>query len=305
MDREPRRTRAVAAGTRSGLEGRLSAGTSERMGPPGRLVSLHDGREYRVAVVPFGLGRDGRSEVVIASPDASDRHAEIVARPDGDVLVDLSANGTFVNGGRIDGRRPLKALDVIRIGAEEFRYYSGVRELDGPAVPPVGAAARLSDTLVGVRKFGPLAVLRIKSGESKGVRHQVGSAVVTVGRAETDDVRLLDASIGGARARIQLREGVWTLTAIGSEQGLLVDDQPVVDETPLSPGATIQLGEVAISFEPNDDRIAAAPRLVPPAPAVATSAPSARPLGRRGNPAILAAAIVLLAAALVALVLFV
>ena len=41
----------------------------------------------------------------------------------------------------------------------------------------------------------------------------------------------------------------------------MVDDEPVTEETPLSPGATIRLGDVAISFEPNDDRLWAQIRL--------------------------------------------
>ena len=53
---------------------------------------------------------------------------------------------------------------------------------------------------------------------------------------------------------LQLREGVWTLTDLGSTHGSAVDDEPVTEETPLSPGATIRLGEVGISFEPNDER---------------------------------------------------
>ena len=95
-----------------------SAGPAVRKsGPPARLVSLTDGREYNLEAAPFVLGRDAQAEVVIGSPDASRRHAEIASVPDGDVLVDLSTNGTYVNGSRVSGRHRLKALDVIRIGA--------------------------------------------------------------------------------------------------------------------------------------------------------------------------------------------
>ena len=275
-----------------------------RVRAAGRLVNLTDGREYPITVVPFGLGRDAGSEVVIASPDASRRHAEIVSRPDGDVLVDLSNNGTYVNGSRIDGRRPLKALDVIRIGAEEFRY-------DGPAVPPVGAAARLSDTLIGLPARRPLATLRIKSGDAKGVRHQVTSPVVNLGRAESNEIRFSDASVSASHAKLQLREGVWTLTDLGSATGSVVDDEPVTEETPLSPGATIRLGDVAISFEPNDDRVAvqrpiASPPAAPAARSVLVAEPVVAPKPARSRIAVglLVAAIVLLAAALTAVLLF-
>ncbi len=263
----------------------------------GRVVSLNDGREYLVSVVPFGFGRDAEAEVVVASPDASRRHAEIVVRPDGSVLVDLSANGTYVNGSRIDGRRPLKALDVIRIGAEEFRYYSMVNEPAGRPVPPVGAEARLSDTLVGVPRVRPLATLRIKGGVGKGDRKLVVAAVTHLGRGAASQIRFSDPSVSAEHAVLQLREGVWTLTDLGSTHGSAVDDEPVTEETPLSPGATIRLGEVVISFEPNDERA----DFVPRAPAV--PAPVAVAPGPRAG--LMAVAIALLLAALVALVLFV
>ena len=238
--------------------------------PSGRLISLNDGREYQVTVIPFVLGRDATAEVVIASPDASRRHAEIINRPDGAVLVDLSANGTFVNGQRVSGRQALKALDVIRIGAEEFRYYPPVRQpppVPAPAVvPPVGAEFRLGDTLMSIPSVKaaiqaappaarPLATLRVKSGVSRGERLAVRTPVVNIGRAEFNDIRLSDVSVSSSHAKLQLREGIWTLTDLGSTNGTSVDGDPVADdEVALSPGATITLGEVALSFEPQDER---------------------------------------------------
>ncbi len=298
--------------TDPGLRGATRAmpmvGISARLDSAGRLVSLNDGREYQVRVVPFVFGRDAGAEVVIASPDASRRHAEIVSGPDGDVLVGLSSNGTYVNGSQINGRRPLKALDVIRIGAEEFRYYSALKEPVGPAVPPAGAVARLSDTLIGLPRSRPLASLRIKSGEAKGARHQVMSAVANLGRADSNDIKFTDPSVSSSHAKLQLREGVWTLTDLGSSNGSVVDDQPVTEETPLSPGATILLGDVMISFEPNDDHVEVVPRtVVIPRPILAPPPrePEPEPARSGGNVGLMAAAIVILLAALVALVLFV
>lgn len=285
----------------------------QQQGSGGRVVSLNDGREYRLSVVPFGFGRDAEAEVVVASPDASRRHAEIVVRPDGSVLVDLSTNGTYVNGSRIVGRRPLKALDVIRIGAEEFRYYSTVNDPVGRVVPPAGAAARLSDTLVGLPRVRPLATLRIKSGAAKGDRLLVVGPISHLGRGAASDIRISDPSVSAEHAMLELREGVWTLTDLGSGRGSEVDGVPVTEETPLSPGATIRLGEVLISFEPNDERADVAPR----PPALPRSAPAAVSAPNVASPPVepavasgprvglMAAAIALLLAALVALVLFV
>lgn len=249
-----------------------------------RLVALSDGREYPIDAVPFVMGRIETAQVVIGSPDASRRHAEIVATPSGDVLVDLSTHGTVVNGSRINGRYQLGALDVIRIGADEFRYYPGDRL---KAVPPPGAQFRLSDTLVGlpVRTLvasvptadlvRPLAVLLAKSGALKGQRFNVRQAAAVIGRDPEADVRLVEPSVSARHGRLELREGIWSLTDLGSGSGSWVDDERVSDEFPLSPGAVIRIGDVALSFEPRDERA------VPSAPAqVAASLAALAPAGR-------------------------
>lgn len=259
-------------------------------GAGGRLVSLTDGREYTLATTPFAFGRESTAEVVLASPDASRRHAEIVSLPDGDLLVDLSANGTFVNGKRIAGRQPLKALDVIRIGAEEFRYYPAPKVEAAEA--PAGAQYRLGDTLVGLPSFAPpparpsgprsprpLASLLVKQGELKGERLVVRTPVASIGRAEYNDVRLPDVSVSASHAKLQLREGVWVLTDLGSTNGTFVDGVEVDDETPLSPGCTVRVGEVGMLFEPQDEspsRVAGTAVLERPTP-LSTPAPEAPP----------------------------
>ena len=267
----------------------------------GRLVSLNDGREYPIAVVPFVLGRDASAEVVVASPDASRRHAEIVVRPDGAAFVDLSVNGSYINNIRVPGRQELKALDVIRIGAEEFRFYPAPRVEEAPGRPPEGAAFRLNDTLIGLPKTAspipavarPLATLLVKSGSLKGERIPVRTAVVNIGRAEYNDLRFPDPSISSSHVKLQLREGVWTLSDLGSTNGTVVDGERVDDEVPLSPGALVKLGDVSMSFEPQDeraartDRTALLERASLPAPVVAepSSTPPPAALRQSSKPA--------------------
>jgi pSer/pThr/pTyr-binding forkhead associated (FHA) protein len=301
---DPRRageTRVVAAGAGPGVAAGAppsppvsSAGT----GSGGRLVCLTDGREYHVDVAPFVLGRDAGSAVVLTSPDASRRHAEVVSRPDGDVLVDLSSNGSYVNGERVEGRRPLKALDVIRIGAEEFRYYPPPKREPAPA--PAGAEFRLGDTLIGIPTPRPvpaairqapaapslLASLLVKRGERKGDRIAVQVPVVNLGRADYNDVQLGDPSISASHAKLQLREGVWIVADLGSTNGTFVDDVRVADEGALSPGAILRLGEVELVFEPRDEGVRRAPgtTVLPKAtPPVAQPAAGERP-GAAGAP---------------------
>jgi pSer/pThr/pTyr-binding forkhead associated (FHA) protein len=248
----------------------------------GRLVCLTDGREYLIPDAGLVFGRDAACDVVVASTEASRRHAEIRPGPTGYVLADSSANGTVVNGIRIEGTRILARADVIRIGTDEFRFYA---DAPAPAAAPppaaVGARQRLNDTMHGipvapppamsvpmlndtlhgipatpapgtVPALAPLASLLVRSGVLKGQRLPVRAAVVNVGRAEFNDVILPEPSVSTQHAKLQRREGVWVISDLGSTNGTFVDGERVRGEAPLAPGATVKLGEVTVLFEPMD-----------------------------------------------------
>jgi len=106
----------------------------------GRLVSLTDGREYTVPDDGISFGREVGNDVVISSSEVSRKHAEIVPMPGGYHLNDLSTNGVFVNGARIEQKQVLGRGDVIKIGPEEFRFYADQAKA-APAPPPPPSAA--------------------------------------------------------------------------------------------------------------------------------------------------------------------
>lgn len=112
---------AAIASKRSG-PARATAGTG------GRLVSLVDGKEYQVPAAGIVFGREAGSDVVVAQPEVSRRHASIVPTEQGYVLQDLSTNGIWVNGSRVQGSHLLARADVVRVGTEEFRFYADVAQ---------------------------------------------------------------------------------------------------------------------------------------------------------------------------------
>lgn len=230
--------------------------------PKARLVSLTDGREYAVDVVPFVIGRDATANLVVESDLVSRRHAELLTVPGGNSLVDLSNNGVWVNGRRITAPVMLRQGDMIRVGESDFRYHLADRD-----AAPAGADTRLGNTIVGLqavrrpppipdtpapRSAEPLATLLVKRGQRKGERLEVRTPVTNIGRGEYNDIALPDASISANHAKLQLKEGIWVLTDLGSTNGSRVDDETVRGEVALSPGAQIALGEVTLLFEPHD-----------------------------------------------------
>ena len=111
----------------------------------GRLVSLVDGKEYLIAHEGLVIGRDATCDVVVAQHEVSRRHAEIQAGDDGYVVRDISANGLYVNGERVQGSHKLVRADVLRVGTEEFRFYADVlapvRASSASAVPSAAEPA--------------------------------------------------------------------------------------------------------------------------------------------------------------------
>lgn len=118
---------------------------------PLQIVALSGpltGRTFPLGATPLSLGRTPENSVVIASPMASRRHAELRPEGDGYVLYDLgSSNGTLVNGQRVNSYR-LQPGDVITIGDESFRYDAPAMDktlIATPmAAPPTQAAGGMA-----------------------------------------------------------------------------------------------------------------------------------------------------------------
>jgi pSer/pThr/pTyr-binding forkhead associated (FHA) protein len=248
----------------------------------GRLVCLTDGREYTVGEGSITLGRDAGADVVVTGTDVSRNHAEIRSDPEGYMLVDTSVNGTYVNGERMGKTRRLSRADVIRIGNDEFRFYSDAPPAPPksapkmsavevpPSPPPSGARQRLSETMHGIPvaepqrhttptspSAAPLASLLVRSGEMKGRRLPIKVPVVNIGRGDYNDLVIADPSVSTSHAKLQRREAVWILTDLGSTNGTFVEGEPLEGEQALGPGTTLRFGDVVALFEPLDDKVPA------------------------------------------------
>ena len=255
----------------------------------GRLVSLTDGREYTIVSASLVLGREAGCDVVVPGKDVSRRHAEIVASPKGYLLVDSSTNGVFINDERVQGQRLLARGDVIRIGEENFRFYSdqaapapapapaasAPAAPQAPPAPPPAAAARLQNTSFGMPATprptapapspaaagaggGPLANFLVRSGLLKGQRLVVKTPVANIGRADYNDLVVPDESVSTSHAKLQRREGIWVLVDLESTNGTFVDGERIAADTPIAPGTMVRFGDVQLVFEPTDDALGVA-----------------------------------------------
>jgi pSer/pThr/pTyr-binding forkhead associated (FHA) protein len=228
----------------------------------GRLVSLVDGREYEVGQSALTIGRDPSCDIVIGAPVVSRRHATLRRGGDGYIVLDTSANGVFVNEGRVQAELPLGSGDRLRVGNEEFRFYAsaGPTEPSTPNVPalektgafqavrrPTPASVPTQPAEAGQRTvLGYFEVLN--EGPSKGQRIEITSPRVNIGRGQHNDVVLPDESVSDAHAKLQRREEGWFLIDLESTNGTYVAGERVADEVRVMPGADVRFGGVKLAF---------------------------------------------------------
>ncbi len=99
-------------------------------------------QKFPVKSWPVSIGRHARNTIALADePSVSSYHCRVVNESEGFWVYDLkSANGTFVNGKRVNYRQQLLPNEcVLSVGAVEFRFLDEAR----PAVEEEKVAAQL------------------------------------------------------------------------------------------------------------------------------------------------------------------
>jgi len=334
-------TQFVSASDIAAMQGAKRTGSARPTAASGgRLVSLVDGKEYTVPSSGLSFGREASCDVVVAENEVSRRHAEIAPGEQGYVVRDLSANGVFVNGERVQGSQRLARSDVLRIGSEEFRFYADVLAagptpvMSQPATPapaPVPPPARDREAERAAMMSAPTPLAQpayedprpvlgsletLNEGPTKGTKFSLRTPLVHVGRGAHNDVRLNDESVSETHAKLQKRDDGWYAVDMGSTNGTYVGGTRITGERRLDGSPDVRFGGMKLRFT-----AAAAPAPVEaeakgtraiasvdrPHRAPAASAPSAGPAAattaKEGVPGIVWILLALVAAAVVYVVL--
>jgi|GEM_PF-2834690 len=239
-------------------------------------------REARLSVdVDLLIGRLAPDDDGRLGDDAeiSRRHAYVSRGSDGRLTIeDLgSANGTFVNGERIDAPVTLEAGDVIRVGKTVLQVTAAsgvVPEIPAPAPAP---ATELSSSPAGAE-----LVLVATVGPALGRRLSPGGELV-IGREASGEGRLGDdLKLSRRHARVARdAAGRLTIEDLGSANGTFVNDERLDGRRVLEPGDAVQLGATTLQVTEVGPAPPPARAPAPPAPAPARApappAPAARP----------------------------
>jgi len=206
------------------------------------------GRQFRLEGSTVTIGRAEENPVgLFGDPGVQPRHAVIERRPDGYVLRNLAVQaGTLVNGARAE-TVALHDADRIRIGDYELSFHlrSGARGASAAMQPmmarPSAAAAGGTAT---PSAAGAGAWLVSGKGERFGVR---ADATTQIGRALDNDIVVNEVSVSRHHAKIESRNGTFTMCDLESQNGTWVGGERV-GETPLKDGDSVRFGDAVFTF---------------------------------------------------------
>lgn len=218
----------------------------------GRLTRLADRATFAVPDGGLTLGRDPDSHVMLTSNGVSRAHARIAAGLLGYTLQDLSVNGVWINGERVEGTHRLGQGDVLRIGQEEFRFDADEASFEPArqaAEEPVTAASHVAPPPKREAPARLLATLEVLSeGPLKGERFRVHRPTSQLGRGAHNEIRFDNDSVSGTHASLVQQGNRWMILDLGSRNGTFVDGDRVREPRELPSACEIQLGMLKLLF---------------------------------------------------------
>ncbi len=226
-------------------------------------------------------------------PEISRRHARVARGADGQLAIeDLgSANGTFVNGTRIDAPRTLVAGDQIRVGKTVLDVTAAASA--AAAEPTLAPAA---ETMLATSEPEPVPlVLVVSGGAAQGRQLDIEDELV-LGRAVSGEGRLTDDhELSRRHARIRRGDtGQLAIEDLGSANGTFVNGQRISGPVLLTPGDSVKVGSTtidvtdaanaALAASPPAAAPVAPPPPPPPAPVAQPSPPPPEPVAPPAPP---------------------
>ncbi|HEY7835321.1 MAG TPA: FHA domain-containing protein [Ktedonobacterales bacterium] len=203
------------------------------------------------------VGREADCDIVVVDQLTSRHHAELRWERGRVCLVDRgSMNGSRVNGQGVMGQAPLRHGDVVEIGEQRYRFEQLSSQPNLAAVPGLLAADEETHKLPGIGRAGPAtvpatpALVLIASGAAQpGMRWELNSGVIKIGRDNAHEICLPDPSVSRLHAQIIRQATGFYLHDLTSQNGTLVNGQFLQAPVRLQAGDLVQFGTVPLRCE--------------------------------------------------------
>ena len=179
-------------------------------------------------------------------------------------LADVARRTADEKGWQTQGpiRIEFERSDDVRVGTFELRGKSEAparqqrpSRAPVPAGPPAAARAPApspptpapSPAATSPRPAAGSPILRAVEGSDAGKVFPVDKPHLVLGRLPECDITLTGAAVSRRHARIQQEGDRWTITDLGSTNGVRVNAQPV-QVSEIQPGDRIEVGDITFTF---------------------------------------------------------
>ncbi len=247
---------------------------------PTLVIKNPDGSQQEQDVAEqLTIGRAEGNDLILSEGGVSRKHARFFVDGEAFMVEDAgSANGTWVDGAKIEGPTKLSNKSQVVIGDYEILLKLGSKPLPkankatakpsreptaakGQAVKPAGP--RSTRVLQAVKGPGPGAgglakrpgPQRASGPQLRGLTGAVTgktftlTGTMTVGRVAGVDIQVDDDSVSRRHAEVIVSGREVTVKDLESANGTTVNGAPISDDTILSAGDIIQFGVVELMFE--------------------------------------------------------
>jgi ABC-type multidrug transport system ATPase subunit/predicted component of type VI protein secretion system len=222
------------------------------------------GQDIQIEKPETLIGRDAACDVVINAPGVSRRHVRLSLLPNGTIQIeDLgSANGTYVNGIRLQDKLALKDRDQVALGQAvafdirvsqsaatviEFSPVAGATIIETPLPPVTPAKAHTPPPPPTPQALRPIQLV-IQIGTD--VRYEVilEKSEYSLGRAEDNDIAIDSRVISRYHAKLTRKGDTYEFTPLPQAGNpFKLNDASLMRPRALAHGDTLIVGEFAPS----------------------------------------------------------
>lgn len=198
------------------------------------------------------IGRAQENDIVIDNPAASRRHAIIMKKGDKFAIKDLeSANGTFVNGRRVDSAE-LGLGDAVLIGKHALIYKEGALNTENNSALPDGEGTVKVDAEAQERFLKRLGISSLRAPKlmvSDGREIEISSNSFTIGKGGNSNLKLDGFFVKNPHAKIiKQTDGRFRMISEDSFFTPTRVNGTVLKEKILQDGDIIQIGKYNMLF---------------------------------------------------------
>lgn len=244
---------------------------------PTLVIKNPDGSQQEQDVAEqLTIGRSEGNDLILAEGGVSRKHARFFLEGEALMVEDIgSANGTWVDGSKIEGPTRLSAKSQIVIGDYEIQLKLGTKSLPKaknsgvkPSKEPTAVsgkalkAPRSTRVVQAIKEKPAGASLAKRPGPQRASGPQLRgltggvtgktftlTGTITVGRVAGVDLQVDDDSVSRRHAELVVQGREVTVKDLGSANGTTVNGAPISEDTILSAGDIIQFGVVEMMFE--------------------------------------------------------